>query len=571
MKQNSGLHQAILDTASDLRKGKITRREFIHFTALFGVSSTVVKQLIDPPVIMAARGPTPVKQRASGLGTIQYGGTWTSAMPLNKIDHPARILWRGQGNLVRQISETLVEIGPDNITRPYLLERWEVSDDLKTWTLYIRKDVTFNNGAPLDADDVMFTFGQWLDPNTGSIMLGILAYLGGINHVEKVDNFTIKLHLKEPSISVPDDLAADAAVVLPRNFGGDFMKQPIGTGAFLLDVYREGERAELIRRPDYWRKGAHGAALPYLDRLIFLSLDPDAALTALQAGSIDSIYQPRLKDWQALKDNGALSVQWARTSNVFLGRMRVDLEPWNDNRVRKALKLCQDRLKINQLAYAGQGDLAIDAHIAPIFPEYAPKPFPAYAPDEAKALLQSYANEKGIQLPLKVTLATKNDLQEPQIAQALKNLAEPAGFDIALDITTPDGYWNRWTEVPLGITNWAHRSPGLSNLQVAYTADSTGQPVPWNETRWLDTEFIDKLKEAQGTLDIEARRTIMSRLEDIMQTRGPVFVSFWNSTWNITRAEFNNVKPHPLNYDRMEEVWKESATRATTYLPVIAR
>ena len=106
--------------------------------------------------------------------------------------------------------------------------------------------------------------------------------------------------------------------------------------------------------------------------------------------------------------------------------MRVDLEPWDDNRVRTALKMCQDREKILQLSYYGQGDLSIDAHIAPVHPEYSVKPIPPYDPEGARALLEEYAAEKGIELPLKVTLATKNDLSEPEIAQALKELARRA-------------------------------------------------------------------------------------------------------------------------------------------------
>ena len=58
---------------------------------------------------------------------------------------------------------------------------------------------------------------------------------------------------------------------------------------------------------------------------------------------------------------------------------------------------------------------------------------------------------------LQVTLATKNDLEEPEYAQALKEMAAPGGFDITLDITEPGGYWDRWTEVDLGMTSWTHR------------------------------------------------------------------------------------------------------------------
>ena len=194
--------------------------------------------------------------------------------------------------------------------------------------------------------------------------------------------------------------------------------------------------------------------------------------------------------------------------------------------------------------------------MAPVQPAYCEKPIPEYDPEGARALLEAYAAEKGIELPLKVTLATKNDRGEPEVAQALKELALPGGFDITLDITIPSGYWDRWTEVDLGITHWQHRALAVQMLPLAYTEEAIGK---WNETRWTDDEFETLLREAQATLDVEARRSIMCDLEDIMQERGPVFNSFWKKVWKITNRKFQNVVAHPTDFDLMYEVWLDEA------------
>ncbi|HCB49853.1 MAG TPA: ABC transporter substrate-binding protein, partial [Chloroflexi bacterium] len=86
-------------------------------------------------------------------------------MQLQLLDHPARLSWVEGANIVRQINEYLTETGPDNITRPYLLDRWEASEDVLTWDLFLKEGITFNNGQELTADDVMFTFGEWLNPD----------------------------------------------------------------------------------------------------------------------------------------------------------------------------------------------------------------------------------------------------------------------------------------------------------------------------------------------------------------------------------------------------------------------
>jgi peptide/nickel transport system substrate-binding protein len=536
------VHPLIPEFFHQFTEGKISRRDFLRGATLLGLSSTLAA--------CAAPGTEPVAPVSTG--EIVRGGTLRSAMELQLIDHPARISWTQSSNILRQICDYLTITGPDNITRPYLLENWQASDDLMTWTLNLRKGVKFNNGDEMTADDVIFTFGEWLNPDVGSSMLGLLNYLDGPQSVEKVDDYTVRLNLNAPNISIPEHLFHYPAVILHRDFQGDFIKQPVGTGAFTLEEYAEGERAVLKRREDYWQMGEDGQPLPYLDEIIYVSIDKDAAIAALSSGQVDTMFQARPSDWQALKENPDVNVMAASTGQAYILRMRVDVEPWSDVRVRNAMKKCQDRQKILQLGYYGEGDLSIDAHVAPIHPEYCVKPIPEYDPEGSKALLA----EAGYPDGLKVTLSTKNDEAEPEIAQALKELAAAGGFDIELDITDPGGYWDRWTEVPLGITSWTHRPLGIMVLPLAYIADSNGDPIPWNETRWVDEEFVSLLSEAERTLDVEERRAIMCKIEDIMQERGPIANSFWKKVWRISRNNVKNITAHPTDYDLFNEVWK---------------
>ncbi len=550
-KHLESVHPYIPVAYEKLEQGRISRREFLRISTLLGLSAGVATFAAACGGGGAATEPE-ASTNTGAAGAVQRGGTLTKSMQLQLLDHPARLSWVEGANIVRQTNEYLTETGSDNITRPYLLDRWEASEDVKTWDLYLKEGITFNNGDTLTADDVMFTFDQWLDESVGSSMLGLISYWGGMQNVEKVDDYHIRLNLDTANIGVPEHLFHYPAVILHRNFEGDIVKQPVGTGAFLLNEYAEGERAVFKARTDYWRNGADGNPLPYLDEIIYVSTDKDAGVAALQSGQVDSLYDPRPSDWQALKDVPGLAVYPASTAQCLLMRVRVDLEPWDDNRVRTALKMIQDRSKNLQLAYFGEGDLSIDAHVAPVHPAYAPKPIPEYDPEGAKALLEEYAAEKGIELPLKVTLATKNDQNEPELAQSIKETAAAGGFDITLDITEPNGYWDRWTEVDLGITSWTHRPLDTMVLPLAYTAEAIGA---WNETRWTDDEFETLLRQAEGTLDVEARRAIMSQIEDIMQERGPAMNSFWKKVWNITHKKFQGIQGHPTAYDLLYEVW----------------
>lgn len=560
-KEMAKVHPYIPEAYDKLRVGRISRREFLRISTLLGLSAGVAtfaaacgsSGQAEPTQAPAATEASSSSETSSETtSSIVRGGVITKSMQLQLLDHPARLSWVEGANIVRQVGEYLTETGTDNITRPYLLDRWEASADVKTWDLFLRQGIKFNNGDELTADDVMFTFGEWLNPDVGSSMLGLLSYLSGIGDVEKVDDYHIRMHLQTPNIGVPEHLFHYPAIVLHRNFEGDYIRQPIGTGAFTLTEYAEGERAVFDRRTDYWRNGDDGQPLPYLDQIIYVSTDKDTGVAGLQSKQVDSLYDPRPGDFLALKDNPDLVVRSASTAQCLVLRMRVDVAPWDDNRVRTALKMAQDRAKNLQLAYFGEGDLSIDAHVAPVHPAYKELPIPAYDPEGARALLEEYAAEKGLELPLKVTLATKNDQNEPELAQSLKETAAAAGFDIALDITEPNGYWDRWTEVDLGITSWTHRPLDTMVLPLAYIAEAIGA---WNETRWTDEEFETLLRQAEGTLDVEARREIMGQIETIMQERGPIGNSFWKNVWNITHKKFQNIQAHPTAYDFLYDVW----------------
>jgi peptide/nickel transport system substrate-binding protein len=95
-------------------------------------------------------------------------------------------------------------------------------------------------------------------------------------------------------------------------------------------------------------------------------------------------------------------------------------------------------------------------------------------------------------------------------------------------------------------------------LPLAYDANEDGTPVAWNETRWVDEEFIALLRKAEKTLDIEERRDILCQMEDIMQERGGFGNSFWSKLWDVTRKEFKNVQALPRSSFLLYEVWKDA-------------
>ena len=545
-KSRNDVHPYIPELEEQYRNGKVTRREFLRMATLLGMSAASARMFVGS----AAAAPA-VARRA-----IERGGTMTIATRVQRVDHPARFSWIEAVNQFRQVCEYLTRTDWDNVTEPWLLERWEANETVDEWTLILREGIKFNDGSNFTADDVLFNFSQWLDPDVGSSMLGLMSYLSPTN-IEKVDDYTVKLYLDTPQIGVPENLFHYPAMIVPKTFEGDLVRQPIGTGPFLLEDYVETERATFKRREDYWRLGEDGDPLPYLDRLVFVDLGGDSAaqIAALQSGQVDNIYNPGADVWEAVKGLPGVGVYSAPTAQTFFIRMRVDQPPFDDVRVRQALKKCIDRQKMLDLAWFGEGVLGHDTAFAPVHPEYCEKPIPAYDPEGAKALLAEAGYPDGVT----VDLTTQQARAEPAMAQSLKETAAAGGFDINLNIVPESSYWEVWTEVPLGITIWAHRPLGIIVPALAFTKDADGNPGAWNETRWVDDEYIDLLRQAEGTLDVEARRAIACQMEDIEAERGACGIAFFTAVWYVCHERFQGVRAHPTNYDLFDEVWEQTS------------
>jgi peptide/nickel transport system substrate-binding protein len=118
-------------------------------------------------------------------------------------------------------------------------------------------------------------------------------------------------------------------------------------------------------------------------------------------------------------------------------------------------------------------------------------------------------------------------------------------------------YWEKWTELKLGITPWTHRPLGTMVLNLAYGLDDQGQPVAWNETKWVDNEFDQLLLEANGTLDVGRRKDIFCQLEKIQQERGSIGISFWQNLWMVTSRKLEGVGAHPNLYMLFNEAYFE--------------
>ena len=220
--------------------------------------------------------------------------------------------------------------------------------------------------------------------------------------------------------------------------------------------------------------------------------------------------------------------------------MKVTQKPFDDPRVRKALRYATDCPKSVEVALLGMGVPGEHHHVSPIHPEYAE--LPAFPRDiaKAKALLAEAGYPDGFDFEITAPQAP-GYLQLG--AQAIEQQWREAGVRLKINIMPEQAYWEIWDKAPLTFNVWFGRPLGIMVLALGYRSG-----VPWNESEWSNAEFDSLLTEAEGTLDVDKRREIMGKLQEIMQEDGPLSMPIWVETFTFMDKKVKGFKMHPTNY-----------------------
>ena len=230
--------------------------------------------------------------------------------------------------VLTNLYDTLIAPTSDGLgLQPGLATKWEVAADGKTVTLTLRPGVTFADGSPMMASDVVWSLDRARDPNAGAWngLLGSIATVAGSGE-------TVTLTLNHPDPTLLPALATFNSAILPQKLfeasagatpdekAKAFGEKPIGTGPFIMTAWQRGVSMTLKRNPHYWKMGADGKALPYLDELEFQILPDDATrLLKLKAGEVDGaelIPYARVKELQA--DSNLRMELWPSTRVAYL-------------------------------------------------------------------------------------------------------------------------------------------------------------------------------------------------------------------------------------------------------------
>lgn len=552
-------HHPLVDASAQLLSDKkIDRRSFLRTATCLGVSATtaytMAAQLTGTDVIPIAHADEP-----------KQGGILRVAMQVQKMEDPATMSWTQMSNQMRHILEYLTITKSDNTTHPMLAERWEVSDDLKTWTFFLRQGVKWHNGDDFTADDVIFNVERWADPALGSGNSG-LPSIGALlveqdsgeknddgtakmvkvlrdGAVERVDDHTVRFHLSKPVLSMAEDLHNYPTAIAHRSFTAPFSDNPIGTGPYTLAELSVNDRCVLKRVPDfvYWGEGA------YLDEIHYYHFDSENQLTAFAAGDVDAVYEfgaEQREFAEALNGN----IIAAKTGQALVCRMQVDVAPFDNPKVRAAMIKCIDNALINEMVFPKGGQIGQNHHVAPIHPEYFELPALERDIEGAKALLAEAGYADGLEVTIDV--GNTSGIFNQTVAEAMRDQMAEAGIKLNVNVMPAAKYWEIWDKTPFGATSWTHRPLGTMALSLAYRAGGA-----WNESHYNNPDFDAALDKAEGLVDVEIRRAAMETVEQILQNDNIMIQPTFNPVLAITTEQVKNFPAHPTQYHHFLDTW----------------
>ncbi|GAA5532623.1 ABC transporter substrate-binding protein [Deinococcus aluminii] len=381
----------------------------------------------------------------------------------------------------RQIYDTLIGF-KDGTTdlEPALATSWKSNADATQWTFTLRPNVRFHDGTPFNADAVVFNLSRWWDKShpygfrdqgrTFEIVGDLLGGFKGdptsvIKNIVKVNDNTVRVDLNKPSSVFPNVLAAGYfGIASPTAIKKDGAKygtpasKPVGTGPFIFQSWRTGDRVTLVPNKLYW------GSKPKVDQLVIRSIkDASQRLNELKAGTIDfanDLTPDSLKSVQA--DKNLMAVKRPSFNVGFLSLNNRNQYLKND-KVRQAISMAINKQAIVDAFWPGLG-ISNASFLPPVLSWANSKNVPAdykFDPQAAKKLLAEAGYPNGFSLDLWYMPVSRPYFPTPKpIAEAMA--ADLGAIGIKVNLKTED--WAKYLQD-------RNKEPGFDMYMIGWTGD----------------------------------------------------------------------------------------------------
>ena len=412
-------------------------------------------------------------------------------------------------HVTEKVMSRLVRPGLDGKPAPDLAVSWSVNANATEWTFKLREGVRFHNGKPFTAADAAYSLKRVQDPKLDSPARSAISM---VSRIDAVDATTLKLTLSAPFADLPLILTDYRLMIIPEGAGDTIKSTGIGTGPFKVEKFDAQGTSVLVANTDYY-DGAPGVA-----RMEIIGIpDAQARFQALLGKQIDMMQGLTAQQKTLLDRMGGFALQEIPTGNWRGIVLHTGMKPFDDVRVRRAVRLAVDRKAMLGLAAGGAGTVGCDTPVGPR-DQYRSTRTCAQDIAAAKALLAQAGYPNGLDMDLNVATL---EAVWPAMAEAFQQQVAAAGIRVKIVTVPTDGYWsNVWMKRPATMTRWNDR-PADSVLNEVYRSG-----MKWNESGFKDAKFDTMLDGARSELSFERRRARYVEAQDYLWEQGGTIVGF---------------------------------------------
>jgi len=405
-----------------------------------------------------------------------------------------------------QLYDTLTEYDDNAGLRMALAEELTPNANATSWTIRLKQGITFHNGKPLGAEDVLFTFTRILTDH----FPGILPIIPlDLKNAKVMDPLTVRIPTHFPFATLPTMVPGILDAIVPVGF---VPKNPVGTGPFKVQSFTPGQQSVFVRNPDYWR------AEPYLDSVIITDYaDETSMLNALESNQVDCITPLSYASVPALRSAGQ-KVLISDGGSWLPFNMRIDQAPFNEPDVRLAFKLMVNRDEMRSVVFGGNGILGNDifGYFDPAYDQSIPQREQDIP--QAKSLLAKHGLSG-----LQTTLVT-SDFHQGAVALAtvFKQQAAAAGVTVNIRQVTPTQLYGPQ------YGTWTFSQDYFNSVSYLRSAALTTLPGGvWNDTHFTNPQYVSLYHQALATTDDQVRAGIIHEMQMIDWNLGGTIIPFF--------------------------------------------
>ena len=572
----------------DVKAGRLSRRSFVQMMVSVGLTAPLAAQMLASAGVAHAQAKTgtytPTKRGGGGALKILW---WQSPTLLN----PHFAVGTKDQDGSRVFYEPLAGFDPDGSLYPVLaaeiptVQNGSVAKDGRSVTWKLKKGVSWHDGKPFTADDVVFNWEYAADTATAATTIGSYK---DIAKIDKLDSHTVRITFKNPTPFWSDPFCGNRGMLIPKHLfeaykGGKSREaptnlKPVGTGPYKFVDFKPGDLVRAELNPGY-----HMPNRPFFDTLEMKGGGDavSAARAVIQTGEFDYAWNMQVEDeiLKRMEQGGRGKAETCSSGNIeHIGCNQTD--PWKDvdgerassktthpylkdPAVRQAVSFLVDRGSVQEQIYGRGGQVTANFLNAP--PQYNSKNNKAeFNVEKAGQILEQAGWKKGPDgirakdgVKLKMVFQTSINAPRQKTQAIIKQAAAKAGIEMELksvvasvyfssDPANPDTYSHFYTDIQMYTTTQASTDPQTFMEQFA-SWEVASKDNKWqgrNITRHRNPEYDKLFRAAEGELDPVKRAALFIKMNDLVIQNHIVIPVLWR---NKVHAVSGRLRGHEIS------------------------